>query len=232
MRTSAKDYRNNAYRLRAHPRDDEFDFFDRRDSFATVYLSVIPFAAAEYFTEVSFDLLPGGLVFPVGFLLFWAFYYTYYKPGFLENRLVSPQKMNVAAIPTLVLGILIWFVKVTLVEVSHLLLFQWITKPKPTPKRAAARPAQAGRTSTGSGPHTVPPTKPPSLLTPDLVLALQVLGLKPGCHWRNIHKQYRALAKQFHPDLNPEITDFGHRFMKVDDAYHRLEKVRSKHFPD
>ncbi len=228
MRSSAKNYRDSAYRLRAHPRDDEFDFFDRRDSFTTVYLSVIPFAAAEYFTELSIEMLPGGLVFPVGFLLFWAFYYTYYKPGFLENRLASPQKVDLAGIPTLMIGILIWFVKVTMVELSHLLVFQWVTKPKPEPRRATAH-AKAKHTH-GSGPHAVP-NKPPSLLSPDLVQALQILGLKPGCGWKDIHRQYRALAKQFHPDLNPEITDFGHRFMKVDEAYHRLSKVRAKHFP-
>ena len=149
------------------------------------------------------------------------------KPGFLENRLTSPQQFDLAWVPSLILGILIWFVKVTMVEISHLVFFQWI-KAKPTPKpRAQAAHAGARKPAAHSAPF-----QPPSLLAPDLVHALQVLGLKPGCGWRDIHRQYRALAKQFHPDLNPEITDFGHRFMKVDEAYHRLAKVRSKHFPE
>ena len=68
-------------------------------------------------------------------------------------------------------------------------------------------------------------------MAPDVLEALTTLGLKPGCTWKDIHRNYRTLAKQFHPDLNPDITDFGHRFMRIDAAYHKLDKVRAKHFP-
>ncbi len=223
MRRSLKsDYRDSAYRLRAHPRQDEIaDFVDRRDSLATVYFSSLPFAIAEYFTEVSYELIPGGLVFPVGFLLFWAFYYTYYKPGILENHLVAPSQGNWMAVPALLVGVLIWFVKVTLVELGHLVVFQWFqSKPAPKPQKAFA-------------PRAAPaPKSAPPLLSADLIAALEVLGLKPGCRWTDIHHRYRVLAKKYHPDLNRESTDIGRRFMRVDDAYHRLSKVRYRHFPD
>ncbi len=228
MRTTAKQYREQLYRLRAHPRRDEFSgFMDRRDSFATVYFSVVPFLALEYWAEVT-DGVPGGLIFPVGFLLFWAFYYTYYKPGFLENRLTAaPAQFNLTAIPTMILGVLIWFVKVTFVELSHLVVFQWMVK-RPAPKAPPRPSAQTQAQSSAAGAKPAPPP----LLAPDLIAALQDLGLKPGCTWKDIHRQYRALAKQLHPDLNPDITDFGHRFMRVDAAYHRLEKARTKHFAE
>lgn len=220
MRLTAKQYRDAAYKLRAHPREDEF--FDRRDSFTSVYLSVLPFAIAEYFVEVTVDIFPGALIFPVGFLLFWAFYYTYYKPGFLENRLTTANEFDLTWVPSLIVGVLIWFVKVTMVELSHLVLFQWIAE-KPAP-RPVARP------------RATPPPMPPQSARPavpsDVHAALAVLGLKAGCTWKDIHRQYRALAKTFHPDLNPEVTDFGHRFMKVDEAYRRLEKVRALYFAD
>ncbi len=214
MSLPPKHYREQLYRLRAHPRNDELaDFKDARDSYGKVYLSILPFALLEYFFEVSFEVLPGGLVFPVGFLLFWAFYYTFYQPGFLENPLNTRAPVNLAAIPTLILGLVLWFLKATLEEVGNLF--------RAPPARKA--PVSARHV------HQKRPTPPP-LLSPDLIEALHVLGLKPGCTWRDIHKQYRHLAKQFHPDLNPDITDFGHRFMRVDSAYHKLGKVRAQHF--
>ncbi|MBY0370643.1 J domain-containing protein [bacterium] len=225
MRLNARQYRDQLYRLRAHP--DSFEgFYDQRDSFTMVYLSVIPFGIAEYLVEARYDVIPSGLVFPIGFLLFWAFYYTYYKPGILEDRLTKPSQFNLMSIPLLVFGVLIWFVKVTLVELGHLAVFQWLVakpaaRPKPHAAKASAKTApQGGR-----------PAAPPPLLSPDLLEALNALGLKPGCSWNDIHRQYRTLAKQFHPDLNPDITDFGRRFIHLDAAYHKLAKVRSKHFP-
>lgn len=231
MRIPAKQYREQLHRLRSHPRHDELpDFHDARDSFTNVYLSLVPFSVLEYFIEISYEVLPGGLVFPVGFLLFWAFYYTYYQPGFLENRLTSPPSLNLSGIPILIVGILIWFVKVTFVEISHLVFLQWWVKTSESKKPAGPK-AGMGETRPSSAPPGAK-TAPPPLLSKDLVDALQILGLKPGCSWREIHKQYRQLAKQFHPDLNPDITDFGHRFMRVDSAYQKLGKVRSQHFPE
>jgi hypothetical protein len=213
MRMTAKKYREQVYRMRSHPNKPSAGFRDARDSFTAVYASVIPFAALEYFSEVSFSALASGLVFPIGFLLFWAFYYTFYRPGFLENRLSSPTAVDFYGMPILLLGFLIWFLKGTLKEIYRLFL------PKPKVAKVVIR-QKLNR-----------PTPPP-LLAPELVHALHTLGLKPGCSWKQIHSQYRSLAKQTHPDLNPDITDFGNRFMKVDEAYHRLGKVRDKHFPD
>ncbi len=222
MGMNAKQYREQLYRLRNHPARDNLDFYDQRDSFLMVYASVIPFAVAEYIAELQFQFMPGGLVFPVGFLLFWAFYYTFYKPGFLEERLSSSAEWNLARVPALLLGVMIWFVKVSFVELGQLVVSQWVPVKKPQAKsKQAPRPAAASQSA---------PVKPPPLMSVDLLEALQILGLKPGCTWRDIHRNYRTLAKQFHPDLNPEITDFGHRFMKVDQAYHKLEKVRAKYF--
>lgn len=225
MRVNPRQYREQLYRLRSHPPDHAF--YDRRDSFTWVYLSAIPFGVLEYFAEASFEKVPGGLVFPLGFLLFWAFYYTYYKPGILEGRLgaSSRSELDLTLLPQLLVGVLIWFVKVTLVELGHLTLLRWwVRKPAPKAQRAAhAKPAAA---------RPAPAKSPPPLLSADLIEALQTLGLKPGCRWTDIHRQYRALAKQFHPDLNPEITDFGRRFIHLDGAYQKLAKVRSKHFSE
>ncbi len=208
---TSKEYREQIYRMRSHPHKAAAGFRDARDSFTVVYASVIPFAALEYFSELSFATLASGLVFPVGFLLFWAFYYTFYRPGFLENRLSAPTAVDFYGMPILLLGFFIWFFKGTLKEILRFF------KPKPKATRVVVRP-KLNRPA------------PPPLLAPDLLHALQTLGLKPGCSWKQIHSQYRSLAKQYHPDLNPDITDFGNRFMKVDEAYHRLGKVRDKHF--
>jgi hypothetical protein len=227
MRSSAKQYREELHRLRSHPSQDPMrGFYDQRDSFFNVYISLIPFLALEYLAELSYEVLPGGLVFPLGFLLFWAFYYTFYKPGFLEERLkASPAQWDWFLLPTLLLGVGIWFVKVTLVELGRLFFFSWWT-----PTAARPTPGAAHRRAAPKAPAQKEAPKAPAF-PPDLADALFQLGLKPGCKWRDIHKQYRALAKQFHPDLNPDVTD-GHRFMRVDAAYHKLDRARSKYFPD
>ena len=64
----------------------------------------------------------------------------------------------------------------------------------------------------------------------DVLGALSILGLQPGATWPEIHRRYRDLAKQFHPDLNPEITGAGKRFMLYDSAYRRLLAARDTHF--
>lgn len=255
-----KVYRQQLYRLRSHPRPLPSDvFYDQRNSFVTVYLSLIPFLILEYVTERAYDVIPSGLVFPVGYLLFWAFYYTFYKPGFLEEKLSTPQKWDLIGIPSVLMGVVIWFVKVTIVELTGF-FFRSIfggRKAHPQERREAPRSnwerAHKARQSTYEGPryraeqegtkfhhqqregarfHQNAPPPPASGLPRDISTALAVLGLKEGADWTQIHRRYRELAKQFHPDLNRDITDVGRRFMIYDAAYRRLAGVRQKHFPD
>jgi hypothetical protein len=234
MRLTAKEYRDQLYRLRSHPHRERTGFKDARDSFGVVYASILPFIGMEYYTEISYEFLASGLVFPIGFLLFWAFYYTFYRPGFLENRLANPAQWDFFAVPAVLLGVLIWFVKVTIVELGGLASVKMksadTSRPQGIPFSKAAGGWNASQKKAEERPSRQS-SAPPALLSPDLIEALQTLGLKPGCNWHDIHRQYRHLAKQFHPDLNQDITDFGNRFMKVDSAYHRLAKVREKHFP-
>src|SRR5450631_1681193 len=101
MAGNGQRYRDHLYHLRTHPPSEvPEDFIDRRDSFMTVYLSFVPFMIAEYFAEANYEI-PSGLVFPLGYLLFWAFYYTYYKPGYLEEHLSTPKKWDLNGIPTI-----------------------------------------------------------------------------------------------------------------------------------
>jgi len=230
---NAKEYRTQLYQVRKHGKPPVTpDFYDQRDSFSLVYLSMIPFAALEYFLEISGDI-PSGLVFPTGYFLFWAFYYTYYKPGYLEDKLTSRADWDLLAIPGILLGVVIWFMKVTVVELTHL-----VWKGKPSAKRPPDRrqqrsqwtraQEQASRPRPAQAEPPRPP--PPSLLPKDISHALAVLGLKEGVDWDAIHRRYRELAKQYHPDLNHDITDVGRRFMMYDAAYRKLGAVKAKYF--
>ena len=134
---SPREYREHLYRLRTHPEEgDEPILVDRRDSFLTVYFTMLPFLGVEYLLHRSFHVVPPGLIFPVGYLLFWAFYYTYYKPGFLEERLTAPSSWNIANVTTVLVGVAIWFVKVTIVELSQVLFLRWLF---PRPRMPVAR---------------------------------------------------------------------------------------------
>lgn len=233
---NVKEYRTQLYEARNHKKVPvSADFYDQRDSFLPVYLSMIPFLGLEYFLEVSADI-PSGLLFPTGYLLFWAFYYTYYKPNFLENKLTSPQHWDFMAIPSILLGVLIWFLKVTVVELTHL-VWRGTAVPRTSDRRQQARSqwqrAQPPphRTGPSARPQNAPPRPPPASLLPKEVLhSLAVLGLKEGADWDAIHRRYRELAKQYHPDLNHDITDVGRRFMMYDAAYRKLGAVRAKYF--
>lgn len=224
----AKDYREQLHRNRSHSSEKQKDaFVDQRDSFSIVYLSLIPFLVVEYFIEVAYDVIPAGLIFPIGYLLFWAFYYTYYKPGFLEDKLSAQSQWNLAALPAIVMGVAIWFVKVTVVEVGEFFLF---TRRANRRKAEQARYQSARRPAKPEIAYVSVDARGPKRLPQELFLALRTLGLDGDASWHQIQHRYRQLAKKYHPDLNPEITKSGHRFMMFDTAYRKLESKRSQYF--
>lgn len=265
MPGNVRNYRETAYRLKAHPNSQHLtevsrDFYDQRDSLVTVYASLIPFLGLEYFSESSMGYLPSGLMFPLGYLLFWAFYYTYYKPGFLEEKLSESKKGDLDQIPAVVVGVLIWFVKVTFVELTHFLFTRWVVE-KPAPKSRSynthhshftrARTSGAHQhkhqqhqqyrraqnkahsyTNTNSTPPPKKEAKVAQNLPSDIQQALVVLGIPTVRDWHEIHKRYRELAKKFHPDLNPDVTATGARFMMYDAAYKKLQSVKVQYFPE
>ena len=258
MAVNARQYREHLYRLRSHPSTVyDFDFVDQRDSFIPLYLSLLPFLFLEYLAEASYDYLPSGLLFPMGFLLFWAFFYTYYKPGFLEDRLTLPQKWDLVGIPTVLLGVVIWFVKVTVIELAGFFLRNFLgIHPRPKDRTKSDRRKRPRKESTATPPpyegtgafHRRPqgraarstegirfnqaPRHQKPVLPQDVLMALRTLGLREGVDWTQIHRRYRELAKLYHPDLNKEITSAGRRFMIYDAAYRKLASVKVRYFPE
>ena len=220
-----KDYRDHFHQQRTPEKLPE-GFHDRRDSLTSVYVSLIPFLIVEYFVEIR-RLLPAGLLFPTMFLLYWSFYYTYYKPGFLENQLSTPEMWNFTAIPTVLLGVCLWFLKYTVIEILHLLILRWIiarpAPPLPPPK--AVPPSFDEVHWRDEKTHSQ--TRITDTHAQELARALSVLGLSGDPSLEAIHHRYRELAKLFHPDLNPDVTDFGRRFIQIEQAYRKLAKARN-----
>jgi len=235
MPFNAREYREYLYQNQAHPhapvpQQDE-------GGFRGLYLTLFPFLVAEYFAELHYDSLPSGIVFPLGYVLFWAFYYTYYQPGFLEEKLSEKKKWDLLSVPTVLIGALIWFVKVCVIEFGEKVILGSLLgittkrradQPRPQQQRPPNRPTGERHFHAHTNPN---PPRPAHLGLPrDLENALAILGLS-GCRdWASIHKRYRELAKKFHPDLNPEITQVGNRFMIYDAAYRKLEAAKAKYF--
>lgn len=203
------EYREYLYRERTHPKPDENVWVDRRDSFLALYLSLIPFVMFEYLIELQTEL-PSGLIFPLAYLLFWAYYYTYYKPTELEECLSKPKGINLSSMFTLILGVAIWFVKTTFVKLVDF-LFRFLLKPIPQKTNLKTK-------------HRTVTIKLPA----DILEALKTLGLSERSSWQEIHTRYRELAKRYHPDLHPEITKSGNRFMMYDTAYKKLLIFRAQ----
>lgn len=233
---NTKQYRDHLYQERSHPRDNVSYIGATNDSFSSLYLSLFGFLAAEYFAEVKYEHLPSGILFPVGFLFFWAFYYTYYQPGYLEQKLSSDKKWDLFGIPTTIISTCIWFVKIIFVELIENIvgiLFGSRHKHEPVkPQKSKPKTSGPSRTSNQVPPRREFTAEPRTgdALPRDLGNALSILGL-PYCRdWSTIQKRYRELAKQYHPDLNPELTTVGNRFMIYDAAYRKLEASKSKYF--
>jgi molecular chaperone DnaJ len=56
----------------------------------------------------------------------------------------------------------------------------------------------------------------------------EVLGLKKGASDDEIKKAYRKLAKQYHPDLNPDNKEAEARFKEANEAYEILSDQQKK----
>jgi len=228
------DYRQRPYGTGARP--DTGGPVDRRDSGLAIYLSILPFFGMEILAEKFIDVLPTGIIFPVGFLLFWSFYYTFYRLSVLEDRLRDPFRWNIGPMLSTLGGFLIWFVRGTFIELARLVtLGRWAPGPKPRAASREPRRENTGsyRADSGASPGIAPAAAapPPLALPPDVMKALALLGLPAErMPWKNVQRRYRELAKKFHPDLNPEITAAGRRFMAVDAAYRRLLAVRGRYF--
>jgi hypothetical protein len=204
------------FRREQRRQESSFEGFnDARNSFVPVWISLPPFLMMEYFVELSMPRMPSALVFPVGFLLFWAFYFTFYKPNVLEEKLSDPLRWQVSFPPSLVLGLMLWFIKASFLELRYLVLeapfsrLQRLEKPKV----AEGKPVVV--------------REPVAKYSPEISSALRVLGIESLnlVTWNEIHRRYRFLAKKLHPDLNRTGTQ-GRRFIEVDQAYRQL--VRQK----
>jgi hypothetical protein len=240
MPNNARNYREQIYKNRAHPhaqRPAHPPKAHEGDSLWIAQMSFIPFLFLEYMAEKRFEMLPSGIVFPVGYLIFWAFYYTYCSPGYLEGKLQGPKKWDTVGIPAVLFGVAIWVVKVLVVELTDTLIARGLLglAKKPAPKRVnmnqKAHSQKQTHTHTTSHSHNAhAPSQGEPALPPDITAALGILGI-PHCRdWATIHRRYRELAKLTHPDLNPDTTQTGRKFMIVDAAYRKLHGSRAKYF--
>ncbi|CAI2718239.1 DnaJ domain-containing protein [Nitrospina watsonii] len=63
----------------------------------------------------------------------------------------------------------------------------------------------------------------------DLPECFQVLNVAEGVSWQEIKKAYYQLAKQYHPDKNPNDTESEDRFKKIAIAFGILERYYRTH---
>ncbi|MBI4404939.1 MAG: J domain-containing protein [Deltaproteobacteria bacterium] len=212
MPANARQYREHLYRMRAHPPDGAGFSQARPLDFGYFYLclSLLPFLVAEYVAEARFSELPGGLIFPVGYFLFWAFFYSYWRPGLLNQQLGSGNGN---------LWKLSWTLLLQLFKTILSLFFV------SSPDRAQVHIVRNAKPATEApNRNDIPP------LPREICQALVLIGL-PNCRdWEMIHHRYRMLAKRYHPDLNCEITSVGNRFIQLDLAYRKLSSVRHLYF--
>lgn len=186
-------------------------------SFAKVYISIIPFLIFELLAEWKLRLPLGGAFFPLGYLFFWAIFFTYYEPKNLEKKFIYYEdNFSLAQVFPLLITALIWFVRFLFLDTFNFLFFG----KKYTTIRKARQVSV----------RVVERLEPPKPTFPkDFVDSLQLLGLSAETtkEWALVHRQYRALAKKLHPDLNPALTQSGNRFIKIDKAYKQLEKYKN-----
>lgn len=56
----------------------------------------------------------------------------------------------------------------------------------------------------------------------------QVLGVSEDADEQEVKKAYRALAKKYHPDLNPEDVQAEQKFKEIADAYEILSNPQKR----
>lgn len=56
----------------------------------------------------------------------------------------------------------------------------------------------------------------------------EILGVKKNATDEEIKKAYRALAKKFHPDLNPNNKDMEPKFKEISSAYKQIENKEAR----
>lgn len=62
----------------------------------------------------------------------------------------------------------------------------------------------------------------------DEMRALDALGLDPDAAFADVRTAYRRLAKQFHPDTNPDDAEAAKQFQQVQAAYEVLRKAEER----
>ncbi len=186
-----------------------------QDSLNNVYVSVLPFVAGEYLIEANWSWSPTGIIFPAGFLLFWTFYFIYFRAVTIDP--FNARNSNVSSFFSLMGSVFYWFIGSTLYSIFH----PFGTSKTKRAKKRALPPRQTFRSTIRPVPN-----EPIRSLPAEVIESLKVLGLPENSHWDVIHKRYRSLAKQYHPDLHPELTDPALKFRRIDSAYRRLEQNR------
>ena len=53
----------------------------------------------------------------------------------------------------------------------------------------------------------------------------QVLGIKRGASTKEIKQAYRKLAREFHPDVNPDDKKAEERFKEINNAHEVLSLI-------
>jgi molecular chaperone DnaJ len=56
----------------------------------------------------------------------------------------------------------------------------------------------------------------------------RILGVKRSCTLEELRRRYRLLARQYHPDLNPDDPDAATRFRQVVEAFEAILAAKSK----
>jgi len=56
----------------------------------------------------------------------------------------------------------------------------------------------------------------------------EILGVSPNADEKTIKKTYRKLARQYHPDLNPEDKEAEEKFKNINEAYQALSNAEQR----
>jgi DnaJ-class molecular chaperone len=56
----------------------------------------------------------------------------------------------------------------------------------------------------------------------------RILGVKPDCTLEEVRRRYRLLARQHHPDLNPDDPEAAGRFRLIAAAFEAIQAARAQ----